>query len=143
MSYDTKTLARGEVRFVVKKNDTSYRVYDREGGSFPYRTVELGTVLQDVTELEAQAEADRLNELFVGAAPAPRKRTIQPDTSAGDQLPSRAGRKKARVARNDGPPPGEEVSLFKEAEWVDESDIGDYGDLSAQTDGYVDWKETS
>lgn len=141
MSTDAKTLARGEIRFVVKKIDKAYRVYDKHGGSFPYRTHELGRVVQDVPEDQAQAEADRLNEQFVGAAPAPRRKTIQPDHSAGDQLPSPVGRK-ARVKKTPLAAPVETIELFKEAEFDAEAaeKLPDYGDLSDETEGHIDWK---
>ena len=140
---DTKKLARGEERFIVKKNDKSYRVYDRLGGSYPYRTIELGTVLQDVPELEAQAEADRLNEKFVGVLPAPRGKTIQAKRELGDLPPSRVtGRKSAPQKKQKDTAPEAAVDLFKEAEYIEDAaeQLPDYGDLSEQTDGYVDWK---
>lgn len=65
-----KKLHTGEQRFIVKQIDKLYRVYDRVWGSYPYQRKELGgTVLQDVSQAEAEAEADRLEQL-VGQAPA-------------------------------------------------------------------------
>lgn len=146
-----KQLAKGERRFIPKKVDRLFRVYDRANGSFPYRTPELGQVTQDVTEAEAQAEADRLNEEHVGkiierkTAPVSKKQKELPAAPSktielGDLPPTSLGRKAKASKKPSGPPPSDETPLFKEAEWVDESEIGDYGDLEDQTEGYVDWK---
>lgn len=60
-----KKLRPGELRFRVKQIGKVFRVYDFAKASFPYSTDELGTVLQDATEPEIQAECDRLNKKFV------------------------------------------------------------------------------
>lgn len=57
-----KKLLAGQIRFVVKKIDKAWRVYDKSRGSYPYSTEELGTVQQDVAEEIAEAEAERLNK---------------------------------------------------------------------------------
>lgn len=62
-----KNLPAGAARFVIKKIDKAWRVYDKARGSFPVVGAEWGgSVQQDVDETAAQAEADRLN----GVAPA-------------------------------------------------------------------------
>ena len=65
-----KKLAKGELRFIPKKIDKLWRVYDRANGSYPYSSIELGVVTQDVSEADAQAEADRLNGISTPVAPA-------------------------------------------------------------------------
>ena len=72
-----KKLGKGEVRFVVKKVDKSYRVYDRVRGSFPYQIPELGKVLQVIDQALAENEALRLNEL-VGIVPSVEVNTSKP-----------------------------------------------------------------
>lgn len=60
-----RKLAKGEIRFVTKKVGKLWRVYDKARGSFPYAGKQFGgDVTQDVTEPEAQEEADRLNEML-------------------------------------------------------------------------------
>lgn len=78
----SKKLLKGEVRFVVKKVDKKFRVYDKAHGSFPYHTPELGTVLQDVSEEEAEAESIRLNSL------GPLKALKQPEQPADKETPT-------------------------------------------------------
>lgn len=61
-----KTLREGETRFVAKMIDKLWRVYDRARGSYPYEMPELGGhIVQDVDKSSAEAEAERLNGLFV------------------------------------------------------------------------------
>jgi hypothetical protein len=61
-----KTLRDGEIRFVARQLDKLWRVYDRARGSDPYSHPDLGgTVQQDVDQATAEAEAGRLNGLFV------------------------------------------------------------------------------
>jgi hypothetical protein len=85
----------GQLRFIPRLVDKLWRVYDRGNASYPYRTPELGEVVQDVEkEAEAQAEADRLEALVKPKEadkkqkPAAKKRSgksIQlPDVAAGD-----------------------------------------------------------
>lgn len=121
-----KKLRKGEVRFVVKKIDNAHRVYDRQNGSFPYQTPELGKVLQDVAQADAQLECDRLNEL-IGIAPQAVQEVKKTPAAAAK---SSAPKKSASV-----PPPVEE--------WLDSSELADYGDLSDKTEAYVDWRETA
>lgn len=74
-----KKLLPGQLRFVPRMINKLFRIYDVGNASFPYQTDELGVVVQDVPEIEAQLEADRLNEQFP-AAPlkkeAPAKKTV-------------------------------------------------------------------
>lgn len=133
-----KKLAAGEVRFVVKSHrvypvgktitDAEYKklkvigwgVYDRVGGSYPYRTPELGEVAQDLaTEVEATAEAERLNAQFVKQAPVYKKPAVA-DAAAGDLLPTprkKRGKPVAEVAA--------EVSSIEE----ELPELPDYGDV--------------
>jgi hypothetical protein len=61
-----KNLREGEVRFIARQIDKLWRVYDRARGSYPYAHPDLGgTVVQDVDKSSAEAEAERLNGLFV------------------------------------------------------------------------------
>lgn len=134
-----KKLSAGEVRFVVKAHRAypvgrtiseaeykklkilSWGVYDRQGGSFPVRTPELGEVAQDVsTEAIAQAEADRLNSQFVKAAPVSKKPAAAANSAAGDLLPTprkKRGKPVAEVAA--------EVSSIEE----ELPELPDYGDV--------------
>lgn len=57
-----KKLLPGQTRFIPRMIGKLFRVYDVGNASFPYRTDELGVVVQDVSEDEAQLEADRLNK---------------------------------------------------------------------------------
>lgn len=66
-----KKLLPGQLRFVVRQINKLFRVYDVARASYPYQTDELGVVVQDVSEAEAQAEADRLEAL---TKPAPSKK---------------------------------------------------------------------
>lgn len=69
-----KQLRPGEERFVTKKIDKFWRVYDKVWGSFPYQRKELGgTVVQDVPEDEAKLECERLNKQFVNTLPVKEK----------------------------------------------------------------------
>lgn len=64
-----KKLMKGEIRFIARKWDGKiFGVYDRSMGSWPGQTPELGIVLQQSTEAEAEVEARRLNVL-VGINP--------------------------------------------------------------------------
>ena len=66
---ELKKLMAGEIRFIIKKVGSAFRVYDPARGSYPYSHPALGgTVKQDVPQKEAQEEADRLNKEF-GSAP--------------------------------------------------------------------------
>lgn len=58
-----KKMLPGQQRFVTRVIDKLWRVYDRGNASYPYQTDELGKVVQDVSEEEAQAEAKRLEAL--------------------------------------------------------------------------------
>lgn len=120
-----KKLRKGEARFICKKVDRAWRVYDVANGSFPYQTPELGKVLQDVDYEECKAESNRLNEM-VGIAP------VNVPMVKSSQAPA----KKISAA----PPPVAET--IEVDTWVSSEELPDYGDLSDQTDGYVDWKET-
>ena len=61
-----KTLRDGEQRFLARQIDKLWRVYDRARGSYPYEMPELGgTIVQDVDQATAEAEAERLNGKFV------------------------------------------------------------------------------
>lgn len=75
-------MAKGETRFVVKKVGKTFRVYDRANGSYPYQTPELGVVVQDVSQAEADAEAERLNGLGVKNAP------VKPEQPADKETPT-------------------------------------------------------
>lgn len=78
----SKKLREGEVRFVVKKVDKKFRVYDKAHGSFPYHTPELGEVLQDVSEEEAEAECVRLNSLKAS------KGSVKPSKGSDKETPT-------------------------------------------------------
>jgi len=77
-----KKMAKGEIRFVVKKVGKTFRVYDRGNGSYPYGTREVGVVVQDVSQAEADAEAERLNGLGVKNAP------VKPEQPADKETPT-------------------------------------------------------
>lgn len=66
-------MADTRIRFVPKQDGKLWRVYDVFEASYPYQKPGMGKVLQDVkTQAEAQAEADRLNELqLAGKLPKP------------------------------------------------------------------------
>lgn len=135
-----KRLAAGQARFVVKKIDSAWRVYDYAAGSFPYRTQELGVVVQDVSEKEAQDECDRLNDEFMVSAPAPKKKPQMRDEDAiqraldadPDDEPYEPPSLKRSKARSKVAPPEAEVDLFTPAEEVTEDDIADYGVMTPE-----------
>lgn len=56
-----KKLPAGMARYIARKVDKAWRVYDKARGSYPYEGAEVGTVQQDTDEKTAQAEAARLN----------------------------------------------------------------------------------
>lgn len=59
---EMKKLPKGMERFIARKVDKMWRVYDKARGSFPYEDPALGgKVLQDVPQADAEAEAARLN----------------------------------------------------------------------------------
>ncbi len=120
MTVPDRKLAKGEKRFFAKKIDAAWRVYDKVRQSFPYHNAELGgKVVQDVPEKEAQAEADRLNDLFVEkvvAAEAPKKR-------------ARAGKPVPKMAKAESSETVEEP----EDTWISEEDIPDYGIMDEET----------
>lgn len=78
-------------RFVAKKigdgRGAVWRVYDLRNGSYPYRTPELGEVLQDQSEALIRAEVERLHEVHGGLdlktrrSPAAVTATVEPDDS--------------------------------------------------------------
>lgn len=60
-----KKLLKGELRFVPRKVDKKWRVYDKARGSFPYTGPEYGgAVAQDTTEEMSVEESQRLNQLL-------------------------------------------------------------------------------
>jgi hypothetical protein len=61
-------------RFETRKVGRKWRVYDRHTANFPYSRPELGVVKQDVTEAEALAEAERLNQAHTGQNEAQKTR---------------------------------------------------------------------
>ena len=134
-----KKLRKGEARFICKKVDRAWRVYDVANGSFPYQTPELGKVLQDVDYEECKAESNRLNEL-VGIAPVnvPMVKSSGSVSAKDMKVNSSPAPTKKRGA---APPPVAET--IEVDTWISSEELPDYGDLSDQTDGYVDWKETA
>lgn len=58
----TKRTNDTRIRYVAKKIDKGWGVYDTQFASWPMERAEFGRVKQDhKTEADAQAEADRLN----------------------------------------------------------------------------------
>lgn len=66
-----KKMLPGELRFVTKKIDKGFRVYDRARGSFPFHSPELGGEVQQDHQAEeaAAAECARLNTLVASSRP--------------------------------------------------------------------------
>lgn len=106
-----KTLREGEVRFLARQIDKLWRVYDRARGSYPYQSPELGgEILQDVDKSSAEAEAERLNGLFV-KKPKPK-------------LEQKKGASKSKGASVEAP--------VEESIEVDIPELPDYGVLSEE-----------
>lgn len=140
-----KKLRKGELRFIPKKIDSAWRVYDRQNGSFPYQTPELGEVLQDLPEVNIQHECDRLNTLVLGITveSLPEVKSVKAPTGTPKEFSSMP---RKRPGAGSPPPVQVELDLDPEPEVTDEIieyELEDYGDLSDKTDGYVDWKETA
>lgn len=119
-----KKLAPGELRFLARKIDAAWRVYDKVRGSFPYHNKELGgKVLQDVSQKEAQVEADRLNELFVKKAKSPEEKRAK---GSAKKKPTPSTPEVTGVLV-------EETIEEPEAEWVEAEDLPDYGVMDEET----------
>jgi hypothetical protein len=113
---EMKNLPAGMERYIAKKVDKAWRVYDKARGSFPYTNGDTGTVQQDVPEDIAVSEAARLNGV-----------TVKPETV---ELKTKAAKNTTPAVEPDELP-------------VKEEDIADYGlmtkeERAAYEDGLIE-----